>query len=170
MNTFQEVQQGNIIYILQKGEKPILEEAVVVRHGDVKPQFNLSSNAAMGLNVNNTIEIVAKVGEGERILQNLPAGSNTFTYPNGTFVSCDRLAMLAKVDEMLNQSKQVLDSIDYHKTVVEECDVMLRRLNPSYEKEKQRDERMDSFERGLQGLTAMMSQMQKSLDKLVTKK
>jgi hypothetical protein len=48
--------------------------------------------------------------------------------------------MSNEVDNMLQTSKNVVDSVAYHEKLIESCENILRDLNPRFAKEKERDE------------------------------
>lgn len=47
----------------------------------------------------------------------------------------------------MQNSRQIVENIDYHKRVIEACDKMLVQLNPSYAKEKERDATIESMKK-----------------------
>lgn len=67
--------------------------------------------------------------------------------------------MISEVDSMLQNSKNVIESVDQHKQIIEQCESILRDLNPVYAKEQERDD-------AIEDLTAQVNNMQSILNRL----
>lgn len=52
---------------------------------------------------------------------------------------------MSEVNSMLQTSKQIIESVDYHKKVIESCEEMLKQLDPDYAKQQERDSAIDSL-------------------------
>ena len=81
--------------------------------------------------------IDAKIKAGEEVMefQKLPTNVEVFTYPNA-IVSDKKEAILSEVENMIQTSRQIVESRDYHQSVIESCDNILKQLNPQFAKEK----------------------------------
>jgi len=53
--------------------------------------------------------------------------------------------MIQEVDSMLQNSKNIVDSIDKHKTNITSCEKILKELNPVYARESERDDAIDDL-------------------------
>jgi len=69
--------------------------------------------------------------------------------------------MSTEVDNMLLNSKNIIDSVDYHTKVISACEEMLKELNPRFAKEKERDEEMNNLKEKIGG-------MENKMDKIIT--
>ncbi len=90
--------------------------------------------------------------------QQLQPSSSVAVYGN-VVVTETKEQMMQEVDQMLRQSKSVLDSIGYHKKVLTACDDMMKILSPAFAKEKNTEERLDSLEQGMGDIKKMLMSM-----------
>lgn len=67
--------------------------------------------------------------------------------------------MMAEVEGMLQTSKSIVDSIDYHKKMIVACEDMLKQLNPAFAKEQERDGAIDSLKSEVATLRQEISKM-----------
>ena len=71
--------------------------------------------------------------------KNVP-GSQSVTNYNNAIITETKELMSTEVDNMLQNSKSIVDSIPYHNNVISACEGILKDLNPRFAKEKERDE------------------------------
>jgi hypothetical protein len=74
----------------------------------------------------------------------VPSNLSIHTYGDYT-LSESKEAMISEVDSLLQQSKDILDSVDKHKSNIASYEKILGDLNPVYAKEQERDSRLDSL-------------------------
>lgn len=84
-------------------------------------------------------------------------------------VSDNKEAMSAEVDTMLRQSKAILESVDYHKKVVDSCEGMLLQLNPQIAKEREQTEKISKLEGKVSGMEGKLDKMMGLLQQAITK-
>lgn len=134
---FSTLRQGAAIYILDKGENPQLKIGQVESVTPPQPKIAIPNYTGMAFN-EMTIDIKVKVDNETLDFQKIP--TNISIAPLGNIVISDnRDDMLTAVDAFMQNSRQILENIDYHKKVVDACDNMLVKLNPAYAKDKERD-------------------------------
>ena len=71
--------------------------------------------------------------------KNVPSSQSITTYNNVVITETKEL-MSNEVDNMLQSSKNIIDSVPYHNSVIKSCEEILKDLNPRFAKEKERDE------------------------------
>lgn len=141
---FSTLRQGAAIYILDKGENPQLKIGQVESVSVPQPKINIPNYTGMAFNNETTVDIKVKVDNELLDFQKIP--TNMSIAPLGNVVISDnRDDMLTAVDTFMQNSRQILDNIDYHKKVVEACDGMLVQLNPVYAKDKERDSAIEGM-------------------------
>lgn len=143
---FSSSRQGNLFYILTKGEKPTVKIGQVDSVSNPVPKYP-TYNPATPYNAQPEMLVDVKVKCGEEILefQKLPANGEIFAYPNAV-VSEKKEAIISEIESMLQTSKQIIESVPYHESVVSCCDVMLKDLNPQFAKEKLQEEKIGALE------------------------
>ena len=160
---FSALRENNPIYLLYKGgKKPELRIGTVVGVSSPVPK------TAMQYPPETEVSITARFGDEQVVFEHVDSNLTIKEYKPGVVISESREAMANEVDTMMRSSQMVLDSIDYHTSVVETCESMLKELSPRFAKEKENDERLDGFERKLDALGKNMEEMMsifKSLNK-----
>lgn len=71
-------------------------------------------------------------------------------YPG--MIAESRDAMVAEVENMMRTSKEVLESVDYHRNALEACESIMCSLNPRLAEEKEQKEKIETLERKLGGI------------------
>ena len=155
---FSALRQGSVVYILDKGEHPSLKIGQVV--SVTQPTYN---NYMM--NSGSTLDINAKVGNETFEFKNVPASQSVTTY-NNVIITETKELMSNEVDNMLQTSKNIVDSVPYHESVIESCENILRDLNPRFAKEKERDEDINSLKTKIGGMETKMDQILSLLEGL----
>lgn len=156
---FSALRQGAVLYILEKGDTPKLKIGQI--EGVTQPRFN--PQTGFGTTI---IDIAAKVDNERKDFVGVP--SNASIHGAGNYViSENREAMISEVNGMLQTSKQIVDNIDYHRSVISACEDILRQLNPDYAKQQERDDAIDSLK---QEVGSLKNDMSKILDLLTRAK
>lgn len=133
---FSALRQGSTVYILEKGEKPILKIGQVV-----------SATSPTNYNYLNagTVDINVKYKDESLEFKQLPTQLNIATYGN-TIVSESREQLSQEVENMIRESKQIIDSIPHHEVVITEGEEILKQLNPQFAKQKDQEDKINNLE------------------------
>lgn len=136
---FSALRQGVALYILTKSEKPDLEIGYVESVTQPRPRYaTYNPTVSLTTNMEMVVDIVVRINENRREFLGVPANSSIHEY-NKIVISESREAMIQEVDMMIQNSKNVLENVDYHQNIVAICEDILKKLNPSYAKEQERD-------------------------------
>lgn len=158
---FSALRQGSVIYILEKGENPSLKVGQVV--SITQPSY--SNNFLMN---GSTIDISVKVGEQNMDFKNVPSSQSITNY-NNVIITETKELMSSEVDNMLQSSKSIVDSVAYHNNVISSCENILKDLNPRFAKEKERDEDISNLKNKIGGIESKMDKILTLLSKEGTK-
>lgn len=158
---FSALRQGSVIYILEKGENPSLKVGQVV--SITQPSY--SNNFLMN---GSTIDISVKVGEQNMDFKNVPSSQSVTNY-NNVIITETKELMSSEVDNMLQSSKSIVDSVAYHNNVISSCENILKDLNPRFAKEKERDEDISNLKNKIGGIESKMDKILTLLSKEGTK-
>lgn len=140
---FSGLRQNGIIYVLDKGEKPTLRVGQVKSVSNPMPRY--AQPYAYTPNTDLFLDVTIMVGDETMELKQLPA-SQTIANQGTLVVADNREAMTAEVEAMLKTSRSVVESVDYHRSVIEACDTMLQTLNPSIAKERAQEAKIGALE------------------------
>ena len=154
---FSALRQGGILYILEKGKEPALKIGQVM--SITQPNYN--SNFLSG---GSTIDINVKVGEQTMDFKNVPSSQSITNYNNVVITETKEL-MSNEVDNMLQSSKNIIDSVPYHNSVIKSCEERRKDLNPRFAKEKERDEDISNLKTRIGGIESKMDQVLTLLSK-----
>lgn len=154
---FSALRQGSVLYVLEKGEKPILKVGQVT--SITQPNYN--NNFLLN---GSTIDINVKVGDSALEFKNVP-GSQSVTSYNNAIIAETKELMSNEVDNMLHNSKSVLDSVPYHNNIISACEEILKDLNPRFAKEKERDEDISNLKNKIGGIETKMDKILTLLSK-----
>lgn len=158
---FSALRQGSVIYILEKGENPSLKVGQVVSITQPSYSNNFLMNGA-------TIDISAKVGDQNMDFKNVPSSQSVTNYNNAIITETKEL-MSSEVDNMLQSSKSIVDSVTYHNNVIASCENILKDLNPRFAREKERDEDISNLKNKIGGIESKMDKILTLLSKEGTK-
>lgn len=163
---FSGVRQNNLFYILEKENEPKLKIGQVVSVSNPQPVFG----QPYGQVSDNFVDITVKVDNETMEFKKLPATSSIAdSGKDGVIVSDNKEVMNNEVESMLQSSQSILESIDYHKKVVENCNQILGMLNPRLAKEKERDDDINKLKSKIGGLEDKMDKILIILSKEASK-
>lgn len=154
---FSALRQGSVIYILDKGESPKLKIGTVM--SITQPNYN--NNFLMN---NSTMTINVKVGEQTLEFKNVPSSQSVVNY-NDVLITETKELMSQEVDNMLQSSKSIIDSVTYHESIIASCEDILKDLNPRFAREKERDEDILNLKSKIGGIETKMDKILNLLSK-----
>lgn len=136
---FGTLRAGSLIYILNKGENPSLNIGQVLTVTPPRPKVN-SQFMPNPLQMEQVVDINVKVGDDTKTFSNVGTNlSIVDTGAGGYVISDDKAAITNEVEAFGTLSQNALNSVPYHKKVVSACKQMMIELNPSLQKEAERD-------------------------------
>ena len=170
---FQANRQGNLFYILEKGEELRLKIGQVVSVSNPQPKYASQFSVPAFGQSEMTVDVRVKVDDDTMDFKQLNANASIANSGN-VVVSDSKDAMSAEVEGLLRTSKAILESVPYHEKMLVACDNVLRDLNPSFKKEKEQEEKIGALEEkmvGIEGtLNDMMSMLSNALGQSKSKK
>mgnify|MGYP002672305189 CR=1 FL=1 len=145
--------QGSIIHILDKTQGLVYKTGEIIAIS--QPKFGL------GTTTQTYVDVKVKVGDNVMDFNSIPSSSSVISYNNGKLVLSEtKQGLQTEIENVLQNSKQILDNIETYKKNIEECENILKQLNPQFAKDKERDDRIDA-------LDSKFGQMQNSLDQIL---
>lgn len=157
------MRQSGTVYILTKGDTPALKTGVV--QSVTSPVTKFGTQLMPGQFQQDTvIDLTVKVGDELLTFKQLPSASVIASSGN-MVVSESRDAMVAEVENMMRTSKEVLESVDYHRNALEACESIMCSLNPRLAEEKEQKVKIETLERKIGGIEASLENMTEMLSK-----
>lgn len=139
---FQSVRPNSPIYVLHKGDNARLETGYVVNQPIPKPKYQIPHT--FGQPQEMIVDLVVKLNDSTVNYNSLPAQSDiSDSYSNGEniVISDSRDAMNAEIMSTKQKSLDIINSVDYHKSLIVQYDKLLSDFNPEMaEKQAQQQE------------------------------
>lgn len=158
---FSNLRTNSQLYILHRDSTPYIEIGQVVSVSQPRPKYQTSNYLAPQEQV---VDIVVSVNGNNITLQSLPANldvADQGTINGSLFISTQRDAMNTEINSMRQKSLDIINSIEHHKKVIQDCELLLQRLNPEFAEQKQQKQEIDM-------LKTQMSEMMVSMKELMT--
>lgn len=157
---FSNLRTNSQIFILHKEPTPYIEVGQVTSVSQPVPKFPVTNFMAPQEFV---VDIVVKVNGNDITLQKLPANldiADQGTPSGGIVITTSREAMNSEVDSLRQKSLNIINSVDYHQKIVQDCEMLLQKLNPEFAEQKQQKQEIDT-------LKAQMSEMMNGMKELM---
>ena len=165
---FQGLRTNSLFYVLDKGENPSLRIGQVVSVSNPQTRYPSFNNGFNPQPMETVVDVKVKINDEEVDFKQLPANGQIANDKN-LVVSDSKDAMSSEVDAMLRQSKAILESVDYHKKVVDSCEGMLLQLNPQIAKEREQTEKISKLEGKVSGMEGKLDKMMGLLQQAINK-
>lgn len=162
---FSSLHQGSTLYILDKSTEPKVVTGYVQRISTPHPMYKTYNPAvSFGTNMQTVVDVVVKINDEEKEFVGVPSMGTIHSY--GDYVLSEtKESMIQEVDAMMQNSKNILDSVEQHKKNVEACESILKQLNPIYAKEQQRDEAIDNISGRIDRMEGVLARLESMLAK-----
>ncbi|MCQ2971694.1 MAG: hypothetical protein MJ209_00110 [archaeon] len=152
------IHQGSLVYIIDKTKGIKFKIGEVVNKTEPKLDFQSSMN----LNPIGYFDLNVKTDSDNYEFKRVSGDAVTVNYNQGNvIISETKEALVPIIETILHNSKQATDEdyIKLNKQNIEDCDIILKQLNPIYAKEQERDGE-------IQDLKAKVAGIDDKLDKL----
>lgn len=166
---FSNLRTNSQVYILHKEASPYVEVGTVVSVSQPVPKFPVNNFMNQQELV---VDVTVKINDNTVTLQKLPANLDIADQGiNGNMViTTSREAMNAEVDALRQKSLSILNSVEYHQKVVQDCEILLQRLNPEFAEQKQQKQEIDNLKAQMSEMMLGMKELMAQLKKEDTKK
>ena len=168
---FSNLRPGSQLYILHKDSTPYIEVGQVVSVSQPLPRYTSSNFMAPQELV---VDIVINVNGNNITLQKLPASldvADQGTANGSLFISTSRESMNTEINSLRQKSQDIVNSIEYHKKVIQDCEILLQRLNPEFAEQKQQKQEIDTLKSQMSemmnDMKELMAQMKKETPKTI---
>jgi len=158
---FQSVRPNSQIFILHKGDTPRIELGSVANQPMARAKYQLPT--AFGQPQEMVVDLIVKVGDRTVNYNSLPAQldiADSASNGESIVISDNREAMNAEILNLKQKSTDIINSIDFHKGLVEEYDKILSQLNPEFAEKQEQKQELDT-------LKAQMAEMSRSISALM---
>ena len=159
---FSTLRKGSTIYILDRTSKPEVKLGYIENVSMPRPMYpTYNPQVSLGTNMQTVVDIQTRIGEETKEFV-VPSNLSVHTYGDYT-LSENKEAMIQEVDALMQNSKEVLDSIDKHKADIQAYEKILKTLNPVYAKEQERDDTINSLSTRVDSLQDTLNRLEQFL-------
>ena len=150
---FSALSQGSPVYILDKTSSPEYKvgEVIGVSYPKVNP-YNIGPQ--------NTVDLKVKIEGETQEFNSIPSINSVISYNSGKIIISEtKQGIQNEVENILQNSRQILNSIDTYKRNVKDCENILKQLNPQFAIDKERDERLSNLETRFDGFESKLDKI-----------
>lgn len=158
---FQSLRASNQFYILHKDAVPYVEVGSVVSVSAPMPKFPISPN--FGQPQEMVVDVVVRVNDNNITFQKLPANQEIadFGINGAVVVATSKEAMNSELSSLRQKSVDIINSVNFHRSVIESCDKTLRELNPEYAEKQQQQEEINTLKQNMEEMRRSMADLMK---------
>lgn len=166
---FSNLRTNSQIYILHKESSPYVEVGTVMNVSQPVPKFPMNNFMNQQELV---VDVTVKINDNNVTLQKLPANLDIADQGiNGNMViTTSREAMNSEVEALRQKSMGILNSVEYHQKIVQDCEILLQRLNPEFAEQRQQKQEIDTLKAQMSEMMSDMKDLMAQLKKDNTKK
>lgn len=146
---FSALSQGSPIYLLDKTSTPEYKVGEII--GVSSPRFN---------NFGNTVDLKIKVDDSIQEFSGIPSINSFVSYNNGKIIISEtKQSIQNEVESILQNRKHILENIENYKQEIVQCESILKKLNPQFAIDKERDERLSNLENRFDGVESKLDKI-----------
>ena len=150
---FSALSQGSPVYILDKTSSPDYKVGEII--GVSYPKTN-----PYNIGPQNTVDLKVKIDGNTQEFNSIPSINSVVSYNNGKIVISEtKQGIQNEVENILQNSKQILNNIDTYKQNISECENILKQINPQFAIDKERDERLSNLEDRFDGFETKLDKI-----------
>ena len=166
---FSNLRTNSQIYILHRDATPYIEIGQVVSVSQPRPRYQTNNYITPQEQV---VDVVVGINGNNITLQSLPANldvADQGTINGSLFISTSRDAMNTEINSMRQKSLDIINSVEHHKKVIQDCELLLQRLNPEFAEQKQQKQEIDMLKSQMSEIMAGMKDLMAQLKQENTK-
>ena len=150
---FSALSQGSLVYLLDKTSSPEYKVGEVI--GVSQPKL-----VNYNFGPQNTVDLKVKVDDSVQDFIGIPSINSYATYNNGkVIISETKQGIQNEVENILSSSKNILNNINIYEQNVNDCENILKQLNPQFAKDKERDDRLQNLENRFDGVESKLDKI-----------
>lgn len=166
---FSNLRTNSQIYILHRDATPYIEIGQVISVSQPRPRYQTNNYIAPQEQV---VDVVVGINGNNITLQSLPANldvADQGTINGSLFISTSRDAMNSEINSMRQKSLDIINSVEQHKKTIQDCEILLQRLNPEFAEQKQQKQEIDVLKTQVSEIMSGMKELMAQLKKDNTK-
>lgn len=164
---FRQARSNSFIYILTKGQNPILETGVVQTVSQPRmTQFAPNQQNPYQYPQPMVVDIVAMVGQEKRNLQGLPADNDIADFNGNVVVTLDKEKIANEINILYKEQENIYNGHDRAKELMGIYSGMLSSLNPEEAKAQAQAQEIAYLKDAMAKQTEMFNQLMQQMNQL----
>lgn len=152
---FANLSQNSILYILETKNKPKLLRGTITSVSMPRPQY-----ATFGQTMETVVDITATVEGERREFKRVPSNATTANFGPEAFILADsKDSINSFIGDALQNSKNIVNSVDKHKQLIVDYEELLEELNPALKADKEKDKAIQTLQDQVSELKQMLLNM-----------
>lgn len=152
---FKDLKTNYPVYIFDKATTSV-QEGKVVNTG--LPHFDLNQPSYSRM----VTDVTIKVGDITKTYTF--KDDSDIGYADNLVISPNRDVILREVESVKDQSEQILEQVDLHKTTVDKCNKILSEFNPVFKEKKETEQRFSQLESSVTDIKTMLSNIMNTIN------
>lgn len=153
---FSNLSQNSILYVLDLKNKPKVLSGPIERISIPRPKYN-----TFNPNMEMVVDIIANINGERREFKGVP-NSTIADFGEDAFVLAESRDVLnSYVHSMLQNSKNIVNSIEKHQTLITQYEDAIQELNPDLKASKENDKAIKDLKDEISELKQMIASMTK---------
>lgn len=157
---FSNLSQNSILYVLDLNNNPKILSGPVERVSVPRPKYN-NFNPALEM----VVDVIATINGERREFKGIPNGAIANFGTDAFILAESKEALNSYINAMLQNSRNILESMDKHKKLVVDYEEALQELNPSLKADKEKDKAIQDLQGQVKTLQDNIQQLLAKLDK-----
>lgn len=156
---FKQARNNSFIYILTKGQNPVLETGVIQTVSQPRmTQFTPNQQNPYQYPQPMVVDIVANVGQDKRNLNGLPAENDIADFNGNVVVTLDKDKIANEIKVLYREQESIYNGHDRAKELMGIYSGMLSSLNPEEAEKKAQADEIAALKNTVAQLTQLMQQ------------
>lgn len=146
---FSTLKQGDALYVIEQQDHLVVRQGAIT---NITPTYN------------GGLDVKVKIDNQEYQFQQLPFNQVSAKYGQTTVVD-SKDSLVSEVTKLKEHSDNILNNLPYHEQMSKDCDNILRRMNPTYDKEQKRDEEIQLMKQQMSVMAQSITNIEQLLKK-----
>lgn len=159
---FSSLRPGATLYILDKSGEPDVKIGFVENVSQPRMYKTNNPNMPFTANMYSVVDITVKVNGERKDIVGVPSNETIHSYGDYT-ISETREGIVSEIDAMLQNSRSIIESVEHHKKMIIACEALLKRFNPTYAKEQERDTAIEDLTNQVNNMQTVLTRLESLL-------
>lgn len=158
---FSNASKGSILYVLQTKDTIKLLNGPITDISLPRPKYTtITPNNIFGQQMETVVDITANINGERREFRQIPGNLTIANFgPDSIILADSRESMLEHVNALLQNSRNIVQSIDKHKTLITQYEDVIKQLNPYLATTPEQDSVIQNLQNKVNSLEGYISEM-----------